>query len=143
MLSNVIAFSLFYRIYPSQRCSISSHSMDVFMNCQSMSIIIDTLTTVPCFESSNEISDMLLLDSQVELVVLFVFLSKFLVDAASSTPVYYCISYNYREGPSLVLTLRVKLFAWHIHWEKAALHTLLHYIVQSTSPSPTHFYKST
>ena len=44
---------------------------------------------------------MLLLDSQVKLVVLFVFLSKFLVDAASSTPVYYCISYNYREGPSV------------------------------------------
>ena len=68
---------------------------------------------------------MLLLDSQVELVVLFVFLSNFLVDAASSTPVYYCISYNYREGPSVVLTLRVKLFAWHIHWEKAALHTVV------------------
>ena len=60
---------------------------------------------------------MLLLDSQVELVVLFVFLSRFLVDAASSTPVHYCISYNYREGPSVVLTLRVKLFAWQIQWE--------------------------
>ena len=58
--------------------------------------------------------------------MLFVFLSKFLVDA---TPVYYCISYNYREGPSVVLTLRVKLFAWQIHWEKAALHTVvtIHY----------------
>ena len=40
----------------------------------------------------------------VELVVLFVFLSKFLADAASSTPVHSCISYNYREGPSVVLT---------------------------------------
>ena len=68
---------------------------------------------------------MLLLDSQVELVVLFVFISKFLVDAASSTPVHYCISYNYREGHSVVLTLRVKLFAWQIHWEKAALHTVV------------------
>ena len=38
------------------------------MNCQSMS-------TVPCFKSCNEVSDLLLLlDSQVELVVLFVFL---------------------------------------------------------------------
>ena len=38
------------------------------MNRQSMS-------TVPCFKSSNEVSDLLLLlDSQVELVVLFVFL---------------------------------------------------------------------
>ena len=38
------------------------------MNCQSIS-------TVQCFKSSNEVSDLLLLlDSQVELVVLFVFL---------------------------------------------------------------------
>ena len=68
---------------------------------------------------------MLLLDSQVELVVLFVFLSKFLVDAASSTPVYYCISYIYIEDPSVVLTLRVKLFAWQIQWEKAALYFIM------------------
>ena len=107
---------------------ISDTTCNRSMNCQSMSVIIDTYTTVPCFERSNEISDMLLLDSQVELVLLFVFLSKFLVDAASSTPVYYCISYNYREGPSVVvLTLRVKLFAWQIHWEKAALHTVVTY----------------
>ena len=39
------------------------------MNRQSMS-------TVPCSKSSNEVSDLLLLDSQVELVVLFVFLLK-------------------------------------------------------------------
>ena len=51
--------------------------------------------------------------------------SKFLVDAASSTPVHYCISYNYREGHSVVLTLRVKLFAWQIQWEKTALHTVV------------------
>ena len=43
------------------------------MNCQSMS-------TVPCFKSSNEVSDLLLLlDSQVELVVLFVFLLSWLM----------------------------------------------------------------
>ena len=47
------------------------------------------------------------------------------LNAASSTPVHYCISYNYREGHSVVLTLRVKLFAWQIHWEKAALHTVV------------------
>ena len=42
------------------------------MNRQSMS-------TVPCFKSSNEVSDLLLLDSQVELVVLFVFLLSWLM----------------------------------------------------------------
>ena len=42
------------------------------MNCQSMSI-------VPCFKSSNEVSDLLLLDSQVEVVVLFVFLLSWLM----------------------------------------------------------------
>ena len=82
---------------------------------------------------------MLLLDSQVVLVVVFVFLSRFPVDAASSTPVHYCISYNYREGPSVVLTLRVKLFAWQIQWEKAALHTVVTTLFVQ-SPSPTHFY---
>ena len=77
------------------------------MNRQSMS-------TVPCFKSSNEVSDLLLLlDSQVELVVLFVFLLSWLMllHPPQST------SYYYRGGPSVVLTLRVKLFAWQIHWQ--------------------------
>ena len=77
------------------------------MNCQSMS-------TVPCFKSSNEVSDLLLLlDSQVELVVLFVFLLSWLMllHPPQST------SYYYRGGPSVVSTLRVKLFAWQIHWQ--------------------------
>ena len=38
-----------------------------------------------------------------------------LVDAASSTPVHQL--YYYRGGPSVVLTLRVKLFARQIHWQ--------------------------
>ena len=49
------------------------------MNCQSMS-------TVPCFKSSTDL--LLLLDLQVELVVLFVYIPFKLVDVASSTPVH-------------------------------------------------------
>ena len=69
-----------------------------------------SVSTVPYFKSSNEV---LLLDSQVELVVLFVFLLSWLMllHPPQST------SYYYRGGPSVVLTLRVKLFAWQIHWQ--------------------------
>ena len=94
------------------------------MNCQSMS-------TVPCFKSSNEVSDLLLLlDSQVELVVLFVLLLSWLMlpHPPQST------SYYYRGGPSVVLTLRVKLFAWQIHWQTRQCSIIV------TSPSPTHCY---
>ena len=69
------------------------------------------MSTVPCFKSSNKVSDLLLLDSQVELVVLFVWLM--LLHPPQSTMELLL----YRGGPSVVLTLRVKLIAWQIHWQ--------------------------
>ena len=71
------------------------------------------MSTVPCFKSSNEVSYIYYI-----VVVRFtggagcaIFIPFKLVDAASSTPVHQ------RGGPSVVLTLRVKLFAWQIHWQ--------------------------
>ena len=88
------------------------------------------MSTVPCFKSSNEVSDLLLLDSKVELVVLFVFLLSWLMLLHPPQSTSYC----YRGGPSVVLTLRVKLFAWQIHWQTRQCSKIV------TSPSPTHCY---